>query len=136
MSERPHKKLMAWQKAMDAIEEIYRLTERFPNEERFGLVSQMRRAAVSIATNIAEGAARQTLKERIQFFYMARGSLSELDTQLEIAERLGLISMEQRTITQPTLEEIGRLLNGLIVSQEQRRVRALSDHSLTSSLTH
>ena len=86
MSEKPHKRLIVWQKAMDAVEEMYRLTEHFPSEERFGLVSQMRRASVSIATNIAEGAARQTTKERLQFLFISRGSLSELDTQLEIAE--------------------------------------------------
>ena len=136
MSENPHKRLIAWQKAMDAVEEVYRLTERFPSEERFGLVSQMRRASVSIATNIAEGAARQTAKERLQFFFISRGSLSELDTQLEIAERLDFIQHEQRATTLQGLEEIGRLLNGLITSQRMRSDRAVTAHLLTGSLTH
>ena len=136
MSEKPHKRLIVWQKAMDAVEEMYRLTEHFPSEERFGLVSQMRRASVSIATNIAEGAARHTTKERLQFLFISRGSLSELDTQLEIAERLGFIQHEQRATTLQSLEEIGRLLNGLITSQRNRPDRALLTHSLTHSLTH
>ena len=136
MSEKPHKRLIVWQKAMDAVEEVYRLTGRFPSEERFGLVSQMRRASVSIATNIAEGAARQTTKEQLQFLFISRGSLSELDTQLEIAERLGFIQNEQRATTLQSLEEIARLLNGLITSQRMRSDRALPTHLLTDSLTH
>ena len=136
MSEKPHKRLIVWQKAMDAVEEVYRLTERFPSEERFGLVSQMRRASVSIATNIAEGAARQTTKEQLQFLFISRGSLSELDTQLEIAERLGFIQNEQRATTLQSLEEIARLLNGLIASQRNRPDHSLAIHSLTGSLTH
>ena len=136
MSEKPHKRLIVWQKAMDAVEEVYRLTEQFPADERFGLMSQMRRASVSIATNIAEGAARHTAKERLQFFYISRGSLSELDTQLEITERLGFIQHEQRATTLRSLEEIGRLLNGLITTQRNRPDRTLSARLLTHSLTH
>ena len=136
MSEKPHKRLIVWQKAMDAVEEVYRLTERFPSEERFGLVSQMRRASISIATNIAEGAARQTTREGLQFLFISRGSLSELDTQLEIAERLGFIQNEQRATTLQSLEEIARLLNGLITSQRNRPGRSLLTHLLTDSLTH
>ena len=85
---KPHKKLNAWTDAVDLAQQIYRVTERFPSNEQFGLASQIRRAAVSIPSNMAEGAARQTKKEFIQFLHVSKGSLSELDTQLEIARRL------------------------------------------------
>lgn len=135
MSEKPHKKLIVWQKAMAFIEEVYRMTEAFPKEERFGLVAQLRRAAVSIASNIAEGAARRTWKEAIQAFYIARGSVSELDTQLEISHRLHLIDATQYRTATEALDEIGRLLNGLISSKREPK----SSHSLLTthySLTH
>ena len=130
MSERPHKRLIVWQRAMDFIEKIYRLTKQFPDEERFGLISQMRRAAISIATNIAEGAARQTTKETVQFFFIARGSLSELDTQIDIAHRLQFINTEQRAMVTSDVEELGRLLNGLITN------KVGTPHLLTSSPHH
>jgi len=134
MSEKPHKKLIAWQKAMELIEAVYALTRRLPREEQFGLVAQMRRAAVSVASNIAEGAARQTIKEQVQGFYIARGSISELDTQMEIVHRLGMISTEQRTQVIEELNEVGRLVNGLIVSKKRG---ATQSYSLThNSLTH
>jgi four helix bundle protein len=133
MAEKPHKNLVVWQKAMEFIETIYRLTASFPQEERFGLMSQMRRASVSIASNIAEGAARQTAKETLQFLFIARGSVSELDTQLEVTRRLGFISTIHYRETESALNELGRLLNGLIVSKT-RRVPV--PDSLTHSLTH
>ncbi|WP_321283945.1 four helix bundle protein [uncultured Vibrio sp.] len=79
---KPHKQLKAWQLAMDRAQTVYKTTSTFPADERFGLTSQMRRCAVSIASNIAEGAGRQTPKEFIQFLHIAQGSCSELDTQL------------------------------------------------------
>ena len=135
MSEKPHRRLIVWQKAMDFVEKIYKVTERFPADERFGLVTQMRRAAISIASNIAEGAARQTPKETIQFFFMSRGSISELDTQLEIASRLRWIDAEQQCVLADALNELGRLLNGLIASKTGRSP-ALTHSLLTHSLTH
>src|SRR5438309_127780 len=87
--ERPHKRLIVWQKSIDLTERVYRLSDKFPSEERFGLASQMRRAAASVPTNIAEGAARSTDKDKVHFYIIARGSLSELDTQREIIKRLG-----------------------------------------------
>jgi len=78
--ERPHKKLDVWQIAMSLVAEVYRITETLPASERFGLTNQIRRAAVSIPSNIAEGARRNTKKEFINFLYMAQGSLGELDT--------------------------------------------------------
>ena len=117
---------------MSFVEKIYSLTKDFPVEERFGLIAQLRRASVSVASNIAEGAARQTTKEKIQSYYIARGSLSEVDTQLEISHRLGLIDTEQRHAAIEDLDEVGRLLNGLI---ESKKGISLT-HSLTSSLSH
>ncbi|MBN1383814.1 MAG: four helix bundle protein [Elusimicrobia bacterium] len=96
---------------------IYKLTDKFPSSEKFGLISQMRRAAVSIASNIAEGAARNSSAEKIQFFTVARGSISELDTQLEISKKLGLISDNEKTHNK--VEEVGLLLYGLIASRRR-----------------
>lgn len=86
---RPHERLEVWRDAMDLVEAVYALSAGFPDGERFGLTSQVRRAAVSIPSNIAEGAARRSTLEYLRFLSIARGSLSELDTQMLIAERLG-----------------------------------------------
>jgi len=86
-----HKELKVYQKAMDFVTEIYRLTNLFPSEEKFGLTSQMRRAAISIPSNIADGAARKNTKEYVQFLYYSLGSLSEIETQLDLAKRLGFV---------------------------------------------
>ena len=86
-SEKPHRKLKLWQESIDFVIDLYRVLEGFPKGERFGLVGQLQRAAVSIPSNLAEGAARKNKKEFLQFLYIARGSLSELDTQLEISFR-------------------------------------------------
>ena len=83
-----HKDLQIWHEGLSLVERIYNVTAKFPSHETYGLTSQMRRAAVSIPSNIAEGAARQTGKEFIQFLYIALGSLSELETQCIIAQRL------------------------------------------------
>ena len=88
---RKHYKLLAWQEAMELVTDIYSLTKGFPVDERYGLTSQMRRAAVSVPSNIAEGAARRSRQELKQFLMIARGSLSELDTQFLIAANLGFI---------------------------------------------
>jgi four helix bundle protein len=86
-----HKDLDVWNKAMELTENIYSLSSGFPREEQFGMVSQIRRAAVSIPSNIAEGAARKSDKEFVQFLYIALGSLSEIETQLILAKRLRYI---------------------------------------------
>jgi four helix bundle protein len=114
--EKPHKKLDVWQAAMKATKVIYELTKPFPEEEKFGLVSQMRRAAVSIPCNIAEGAARQGRKEFKNFVSMAQGSLSELDTQLELCVLLGYLSKERIEEIEGDLIRIDRMLSGLIRS--------------------
>ena len=91
MDNQPHRKLIVWQKSMEFVREIYRVSASFPKSEEYGLSSQMRRAAVSIPSNMAEGAARKGKKEFIQFINIAQGSISELDTQLELAYMLDYI---------------------------------------------
>jgi len=88
---RKHEKLEVWQDAMDLVEHIYKATAGFPNEEKFGLSSQLRRACVSIPSNIAEGAARGSVQNYKRFLVVARSSLTELETQLQIAERLNFL---------------------------------------------
>jgi len=113
---KPHKRLDVWNKSIDLTVEIYKLSETFPRIEVYGLASQMRRASVSIPSNIAEGAARQTKKEFINFLHMAQGSLSELDTQLVIASKLGYFSEEVYGEIDIRLETISKMLTGLIRS--------------------
>lgn len=85
MLEKPHKRLDVWKKSLELVKQVYNITKSFPQHEHYGLTNQMRRAAVSIPANIAEGAARNTKKEFIRFLHMAQGSLSEPDTHLEIS---------------------------------------------------
>jgi four helix bundle protein len=114
--EKPHKKLDVWQKSIVLIQKIYNLTKLFPRVENFGLINQMRRATVSIAANIAEGAGRQTKKEFIQFLHMAQGSLSELDTHLEISEKLGYLGKNNIQDLSLMMNDIDKMLTGLIKS--------------------
>ena len=109
---RAHKDLELWQLALTLAEHVYGATKTFPSEERFGLSSQMRRAAVSVASNIAEGAAGKSRQEFLQFLHIARGSLSELDTQVILAMRLGFIDRETELVDE--IQRVGRLLTGLI----------------------
>jgi four helix bundle protein len=111
-----YRDLVAWQKAMELVTGIYRATQTFPAEERYGLVSQMRRAAVSIPSNIAEGHGRQSPGEFRQFVGHARGSLSELETQIEIAAKLTLLSPPTAEQLLMQASEVGRILNGLLTS--------------------
>jgi len=107
------KDLLVWRKGIQLVKEIYKLTKPFPADERFGLVSQMRRAAVSIPSNIAEGQARRTTGEFIQFLSQAEGSLAELDTQLILAEELGYAKPAQVASATDLVLELKRMLNGL-----------------------
>ncbi len=116
MLNKPHKKLDVWKKAIDLVQQIYDLTKTFPKNEDYSLTSQMRRAAISVPSNIAEGAARQTKKEFMQFLHMAQGSLSELDTQIEIAKRLGYFSEDQTKKIFEIMQDVDRMLSGLIKS--------------------
>jgi four helix bundle protein len=105
------KDLQAWQLSMDLVENIYQITAKFPKDELYNLISQMRRSAISVPSNIAEGAARNTKKEYIQFLYISLGSLSELETQLELAKRLRL--MDDTEIS-GKIEKIRRMLLNLV----------------------
>jgi len=113
---KPHKRLDVWRKAIDLTVDIYRLTESFPKAETYSLTGQMRRAAISVPSNIAEGAARQTKKEFINYLHMAQGSLSELDTQLVIASRLGYVPADSYNEIENKIETISKMLTGLIKS--------------------
>ncbi len=113
---RYYKDLIVWQKAITLVTDVYRATQQFPKEELFGLVSQMRRAAVSIPSNVAEGQARLTQGEFRQFLGHARGSLAELETQLLISQNLGYLPGSPGLFEQ--VAEVGRLLNGLLASLE------------------
>lgn len=115
-----HKDLDVWKKAIDLSVEAYRLTGSFPKEEIYGITSQMRRASVSIASNIAEGAARRTDKDFIHFLYMALGSASELDTQIEIAIKVGHAGIDEMEDLQGKVGVISKMLYGLIRSVEQK----------------
>lgn len=117
--EKPHKKLKAWQLAMDIVIDIYKITARFPADEKFGLVSQMRRSGVSVPSNIAEGAGRNTKKEFVNFLHIAQGSLSELDTQLELARRLEFVDKITWKKLDDKLIEEDKVLSGLIRSQKE-----------------
>ncbi len=114
-----HRDLLAWQKAFALGLGVYELTVDFPADERFGLVSQLRRASVSVASNIAEGYGRGTTSDYLRFLRMARGSLYEIDTQLGFALELGYITGVAYERLQAELEESGRLLGGLIRSVER-----------------
>ncbi|HEV2803413.1 MAG TPA: four helix bundle protein [Chthoniobacterales bacterium] len=108
-----YKDLVVWQKGIASAKAIYQLTSTFPAEEKFGLVSQMRRAAVSIPSNIAEGQARHTTGEFIQFISHAEGSTAELETQLILSIELGFATQEHAKPHFILLDEIRRMLNGL-----------------------
>jgi four helix bundle protein len=115
---RKHRDLRARQAAVDLVEGIYQVTAAFPREEAFGLTSQMRRAAVSVPANIAEGAARSSTRELLHFLSIASGSLSELDTHLEIAKRLKLIESPDKIAEE--MDQVFALLNGLSASLKRK----------------
>ncbi len=111
-----HKDLDVWRRSIDLVASVYKTTSLFPKEELYGLTSQIRRAAVSIPSNIAEGAARNHVNEFRQFLYIALGSGAELETQLIIAKMLGFISDEKSQALINELNSISRMLQGLIKS--------------------
>jgi len=116
---KPHKKLIAWQKSMDLVVSIYDVTDSFPKQETYGLVSQLRRAAVSVPSNIAEGAADRTPDQFRNFLSTAIGSLNEINTQLELALRVGYLSQERHDLVQSAVDECLAVTYGL-----RRSVRA------------
>jgi four helix bundle protein len=111
---KPHKKLEVWQRSFDLARDLYLVTNHFPSEEKFGMTSQIRRAATSIPVNIAEGAARRSNKEFVHFLYVAAGSASELDTLLLLSQTLGLGKKEELDVLLSKLEDISKMLFGLI----------------------
>lgn len=108
-----HKKLDVWNKSILLVQEIYTITATYPPEEKFGLTSQMRRAAISISSNIAEGASRSSGKERKRFYEIARSSLVELDTQLEISLRLQYVTRKDLNLVDSLINEIFAMLTSM-----------------------
>ncbi len=117
---RPHEKLVVWNKAIDFVVTVYKITDGFPKEEKFGLTSQIRRAAVSTPANIAEGAVRQSSKEFAHFLSNAQGSASELETELLIAKRLDYLDKSVYDESRATLDSIGRMIVGLSQNLKRR----------------
>ncbi|WP_240513279.1 four helix bundle protein [Halomonas campaniensis] len=109
---RKHQQLRVWQEAMELVVTIYSMTSAFPSVERYGLASQMQRAAVSVPSNIAEGAARGSKPDFLRFLHIARGSLSELETQCQIAQRLGY--MDDISALELAINSVFSQLGGLI----------------------
>ena len=108
-----HRDLMVWQRAMKLVKDIYRVSDQFPRREIYGLASQIRRAAVSVPSNLAEGASRNSRGEFRQFIGTARGSLAEVETQLEIARDLGYLPVQNAQELLREVDEISRMLAGL-----------------------
>src|SRR5262249_14660982 len=109
----PFEKLEVWQKAIDFADTVYRITKAFPDDERFGLTSQMRRAAVSVASNIAEGSARFSRNDNAHFVEIATGSLFEVVTQATIGQRQGFLNASEYKALYEAAEQQGRMLSGL-----------------------
>ena len=135
--EKPHKKLDLWNLGMQLVTDVYSVSKKFPAKESYGLVHQLRKAAVSIPSNIAEGAGRQTSKEFIQFLHIAQGSLSELDTQLEISKRLGFLSQKHWTGLEAMMDRIDKMVSGLIRHKKSPHALRLTPHeNSTNQHTH
>jgi four helix bundle protein len=110
---RGYRDLIVWQKGIALVKQIYEITAMFPSEEKFGLMSQMRRAAVSIPSNLAEGQARKSTREFVQFISNAEGSLAELDTQMVVALALNFVKAGEAAAIAGQLDELRRMLNSL-----------------------
>jgi len=111
-----YRKLIAYQKGKEVVKHTYRLLKKFPSEERYAMCDQLRRASVSVTSNIAEGVNRFSVKDKAHFIEMAYGSLMEVSSQFEIAEELGYITSEDRLSMDLLIEEDARLLSGLLNS--------------------
>ena len=108
-----YRKLIAYQKAKEVVKHTYKLLKKFPAEERYAMSDQLRRASVSITSNIAEGINRYSVKDKSHFIEMSYGSLMEVSSQFEITEELGYITAEERLSMDQLIEEVARLLSGL-----------------------
>lgn len=116
---RNYRDLIAWQKAMDLVAEVYRVTRAFPKSELYALTSQVRRAALSVPSNIAEGQGRGSDADFVRFLWIAHGSVREIETQLLISERLGYLSPPDVADMLNSTAEVGRLIHGLINAKRQ-----------------
>ncbi|MEC3886984.1 four helix bundle protein [Xanthomonas campestris] len=136
--ERPHERLTVWRDAMSLVEAIYRLSHDFPDSESFGLTAQMRRAAISVPSNIAEGAARRSTAEYLRYLSMARGSLAELDTQLQIATRLQFASPDAAILDllNRTFARLNALIRTLDESRHLREPGALYESPISNPQSH
>ena len=123
MQVKSHQDLIAWQKAISLVTDVYTMTAQFPGHEIYGLTSQLRRASVSIPSNIAEGHGRATPGEFNQFLCQARGSLCEVQTQIVIAHRLAYITQEQEQLLLAKTNELARILSGLITSIQRKKLK-------------
>lgn len=124
MTVKDYRELIAWQKAMDLVEMVYRVTGKLPNSELYGLTSQLRRAAVSVPSNIAEGQGRSTTRDFLNFLSIANGSLKEVETQVLISQRLGYIDQQQTSQLIKLTTEVGRVLSGLTNSLKRKNTRS------------
>ena len=120
MRVRSYRDLLVWQRAVDFVAEIYRLSAGFPREERFGLTAQLRRAGVSVAANIAEGSGRATSRDFMNFLSYARASLNEAESMVFVAQRLGFVRPADCTESLRLADETSRMLAGLLVSIRKR----------------
>ena len=125
-----YKELKVWQRSYQLCLEIYKITKRFPNGERYGLTSQIRRAAVSVPSNIAEGYGRKTTLEYIRFLYIAYGSNCEMETQILLSGDLGYIETGKLEILQEGIGEVERMLKALIKSLERKALDPLNPRTL------
>jgi four helix bundle protein len=119
-----HKELKVWQKGIELVKSIYEITQLFPPNEQFGLISQMRRAAVSIPSNIAEGCGRNSDKELIHFLYVALGSASELETQIIVSQELNFLGKEKSEQLQSLILEIIKMISSLIKTIRTRNEKS------------
>lgn len=116
MTVKAYTELIAWQKSIDLVADVYQFTRQFPKEEIYSLTSQIRRAAVSVPSNIAEGQGRLSTGEFRQFLGRARGSLAEVETQIRIAKKLSYVSPAEASHLLASCDEVGRILNGLLAA--------------------
>ncbi len=126
--------LKVWQKSVDLVTQVYNYTASFPKEEIYGLTAQIRRAAVSIPSNIAEGCSRESTRDFLRFLSISNGSLAELQTQLVIAKNLGFINTENLTIIRDSADEVGRMVNGLQKSLQKKLVSSSDSPLITHHL--
>lgn len=113
-NDKTHRDLDLWKRGIELVVEIYRITKDFPSDERYGLVAQMRRAAVSIVSNVAEGASRHSKKDFARFLYTARGSASELETQIIVSRELGYLDGDQKQALLITVDALQKMASGLV----------------------